>query len=122
MNAKLLTLVIIFGAFLSVSLTYADNVPTHGEWDNERYRTITPAPPSLSIDGNVLCVHFIDALADLSIRIISEQGVVLLEESISGNRSECVPIILDQAGAGHYSIILEHKLGWLMGEFVIQGK
>lgn len=38
MKAHLLTLCILFGFFLSISLAYGDDIPIHGEWDDEDYR------------------------------------------------------------------------------------
>lgn len=57
MKTKLLTLLMLFSLFSPLSV-YGDNVPTKGEWHDDRYRSATPAPPVLSIDGNLLSIHF----------------------------------------------------------------
>ena len=66
MNKHLLTLLIIcLGIFLP-QVVLGDTVPTEGTWGKERYRSIIPNPPTVSIDGNLLSIHFIDALDDLT--------------------------------------------------------
>lgn len=119
MKTHLLTLCIILGAFFSISLIHAkEDLPTHGEWGDERYRTIVPAPPTLSIEGNVLSIHFVDALDGVIIQITNKQGVVR-QEVISGESGECISIVLDQEGTGNFQVMLEHRLGWLLSEFII---
>ena len=59
MNKHLLTLLIIcLGIFLP-QVVLGDTVPTEGTWGKERYRTIIPNPPTVSIDGNLLSIHCI---------------------------------------------------------------
>ena len=43
MKTKLLTLLMLFGLFSPLSV-YGDNVPTKGEWHDDYYRSVTPAP------------------------------------------------------------------------------
>ena len=118
MKTKLLTLLMLFG-FSPLSV-YGDNVPTKGKWHDDYYRSVTPAPPTVSIDGNLLSIHFIDALDDLTVQVVNEQGAILYNEVVSGEAGECVSISLDQAGTGCFYVVLEHRLGQLMGEFIIQ--
>lgn len=75
MKTKLLTLLMLFGLFSPLSV-YGDNVPTKGEWHDDYYRSVTPAPPTVSIDGNLLSIHFIDALDDLTVQVVNEQGAI----------------------------------------------
>ena len=49
-------------ALLSVQLVYGDPVETRGKWGDKYYRSINPLPPSLSIQGNILSVDFMNAL------------------------------------------------------------
>ena len=119
MKTKLLTLLMLFGLFSPLSV-YGDNVPTKGEWHDDYYRSVTPAPPTLSIDGNLLSIHFIDALDDLTVQVVNEQGAILYNEVVSGEAGECVSISLDQAGTGCFYLVLEHRLGQLTGDFIIQ--
>lgn len=120
MNKHLLTLLIIcLGIFLP-QVVLGDTVPTEGTWGKERYRSIIPNPPTVSIDGNLLSIHFIDALDDLTVQVVNEQGGILYNEVISGEAGECVSISLDQAGTGCFYVVLEHRLGQLTGDFIIQ--
>ena len=52
-----------------------------------------------------------NALENLTITITDEQGTVIMEDNISGETGECT---------GRFYVKLEHQLGWLMGEFIIQ--
>ena len=120
MNKHLLTLLIIcLGIFLP-QVVLGDTVPTEGTWGKERYRSIIPNPPTVSIDGNLLSIHFIDALDDLTVQVVNEQGAILYTEVVSGEAGECVSISLDQAGTGCFYLVLEHRLGQLTGDFIIQ--
>lgn len=114
MKTKLLTLLMLFGLFSPLSV-YGDNVPTKGEWHDDYYRSVTPAPPTVSIDGNLLSIHFIDALDDLTVQVVNEQGAILYNEVVSGEAGECVSISLDQAGTGCFYLVLEHRLGQAYG-------
>ena len=105
---------------LSVQLVYGDPVETRGKWGDKYYRSINPLPPSLSIQGNILSVDFMNALENLTITITDEQGTVIMEDNISGETGECITIILNNESTGRFYVKLEHQLGWLMGEFIIQ--
>ena len=54
MKTHLLALCILLGSFLSITFAYGDDIPAHGKWDDERYRSIHVLPPTLSIEGNIL--------------------------------------------------------------------
>ena len=108
-------------ALLSVQLVYGDPVETRGEMGGINIiRSINPLPPSLSIQGNILSVDFMNALENLTITITDEQGTVIMEDNISGETGECITIILNNESTGRFYVKLEHQLGWLMGEFIIQ--
>lgn len=107
-------------ALLSVQLVYGDPVETRGKWGDKYYRSTNPLPPSLSIQGNILSVDFMNALENLTITITDEQGTVIMEDNISGETGECITIILNNESTGRFYVKLEHQLGWLMGEFIIQ--
>ena len=53
MKTHLLALCILLGSFLSITFAYGDDIPAHGKWDDERYRSIHVLPPTLSIEGNI---------------------------------------------------------------------
>lgn len=117
MKAHLLTLCILFGFFLSISLAYGDDIPIHGEWDDEDYCSITALPPTLSIEKNVLSVKLVDALDDLTIYVTDEAGIIIYENTISGNIGEVFSIPLSEVDSNTYQVILTHKLGCLVGKF-----
>ena len=50
MKTHLLALCILLGSFLSITFAYGDDIPAHGKWDDERYRSIHVLPPTLSIE------------------------------------------------------------------------
>ena len=107
-------------ALLSVQLVYGDPVETRGKWGDKYYRSINPLPPSLSIQGNILSVDFMNALENLTITITDKQGTVIMEDNITGEIGECITIILNNESTGRVYVKLEHQLGWLMGEVIIQ--
>ncbi|CAK7068094.1 MAG: hypothetical protein PARBB_03255 [Parabacteroides distasonis] len=117
MKTHLLTLCILLGSFFSISLVYGDNIPTHGEWDDERYRSITALPPTLSIDNNILSIEFKDALDNLTIHITDENSNIIYENTFSGAMGDIIDIAVNGMRTGTYQVILTHKLGWLVGEF-----
>lgn len=78
MKTHLLALCILLGSFLSITFAYGDDIPAHGKWDDERYRSIHVLPPTLSIEGNILSVHFTEALNDLTIRIMDHAGNICM--------------------------------------------
>lgn len=117
MKTHLLTLCILLGSFFSVTFAYGDDIPTHGKWGDEYYRSITALPPTLSIENNVLSVEFMDALDDLTIRITDEAGNIMYENVLSGETGEITHISLVGMGSGTCQVILINKHGWLIGEF-----
>ena len=117
MKTHLLALCILLGSFLSITFAYGDDIPAHGKWDDERYRSIHVLPPTLSIEGNILSVHFTEALNDLTIRILDHSGNIMYENVLSGGTGEVFSIPLEKMGSGMYQVVLTHKLGWLVGEF-----
>lgn len=120
MNKHLLTLLVICLGIFSAQVVLGDTIPTEGTWGKEDYRMVVPNPPTLSIDGNLLSIHFIGALDDLTVQVVNEQGAILYNEVVSGEAGECVSISLDQAGTGCFYVVLEHRLGQLTGDFIIQ--
>lgn len=119
MKKSLLFFALICASLLWVINAYGDNVPTEGKWPDEDYRISTPAPPLLTIEGDVLNIHFVDALSELSIQIQDASGTLIHEELLSGSMGEIIPISLEGWPAGSYQVVLTHKLGWLSGEFTI---
>ena len=111
---------LLFRSFLSITFAYGDDIPAHGKWDDERYRSIHVLPPTLSIEGNILSVHFTEALNDLTIRIMDHAGNIMYENILSGETGDIINIPLDGIETDTYQAVLIHKLGWLVGEFEIK--
>lgn len=111
---------LFLGCFLFPSLAYGDDIPTHGKWGDEDYRSLTALPPTLSIEGDLLSVQFRDALDDLTIQILDEQGRVVYEGCFSCSAGEIQHISLENETAGLYQVSLTHKLGWLVGDFYLE--
>ena len=120
MKTHLLALSILLGSFLSITFAYGDDIPAHGKWDDERYRSIHVLPPTLSIEGNILSVHFTEALNDLTISIMDHAGNIMYENILSGETGDIINIPLDGIETDTYQAVLIHKLGWLVGEFEIK--
>ena len=117
MKTHLLALCILLGSFLSITFAYGDDIPAHGKWDDERYRSIPALPPTLSIEGNILSIHFTEALDDLTIRIMDHANNIMYENILAGETGEIINIPLDGIETDTYQAVLIHKLGWLVGEF-----
>lgn len=121
MNTREIFFYIMMGVFLAIPCiyVYGDDIPTKGEWNKERYRSLGALPPTVSIEGNVLSVTFTDALENLNVRITDAAGMILYEDVISGNAGDVFEIPLTVTGQGCYRVLLTHKLGWLMGDFLV---
>lgn len=97
----------------------ADHIPTEGKWGEDGYRSIVPTPPSISIDGHVLSLHFVDPLSNLTVYITNESGQVVYQDIISAEtpRSDyAIPL----TSSGDYQITLIHYYGSLSGSFLIE--
>lgn len=116
----MLTLWILLGLLFSTSFAYGDNIPLHGRWDTEDYRSISALPPVLSIDGHTLSVHFTETLEDLRIRVTDNAGSIICEDVLSGEANEVINIPLEGIDTGLYQVAVTHRLGWLVGEFEIK--
>ena len=108
MKTHLLALCILLGSFLSITFAYGDDIPAHGKWDDERYRSIHVLPPTLSIEGNILSVHFTEALNDLTIRIMDHAGNIMYENILSGETGDIINIPLDGIETDTYQAVLIH--------------
>ncbi|WP_287564835.1 DUF3244 domain-containing protein [Parabacteroides sp.] len=67
------------------------------------------------MEGNILSVHFIDALDDLAIHIMDNTGNIMYENVLSGGTGDIIGIETNTD-----LVVLTHKLGWLVGEFEIK--
>ena len=105
MKNKIINLIdAICGSLFTLSV-YGDKAcRPKAKWHDDYYRLCHSCSPTVSIDGNLLSIHFIDALDDLTVRVVNEQGAILYNEVVS-EAGECVSISLDQAGTGCFFII-----------------
>ena len=115
----------LLGIALGCLTLLANSLPANSRerednWSEEDYRSITAMPPTLSIEGNVLNIYFIDALTNLQIQIQDSFGFVQYEETMNGKMGETYFISLEGLEPGIYQIVLTHKLGWIKDEFTIQ--
>lgn len=117
MKTKLVTFFILLTAFMNIQVSYGDKIPLQGHWDDEDYRSITALSPTLSLEDNILSVQFVDALTDLTVTVINDSGMIVYESVISGDSGETFNIFLEGMPLGSYQICLDHKLGYLTGNF-----
>lgn len=121
MKTHLLIFFFTLCGVLSPQLMQADHIPTKGKWGEEGYRSIIPTPPSISIEGHTLFVHFIDPLSNLTVYITDERGEVICQEVISAETpGNDYAIPLNNASSGDYQITLIHYYGALSGSFLIE--
>ena len=63
------TLFLIVCGIFCTQVAFCDTIPIKGEWSIEDIRSVVPAPPTASIEGNVLTVNFVNPLADLTVKV-----------------------------------------------------
>ena len=83
-----------------VQFSFADTIPTEGQWNEEDYyRSVhTNRPPVASIEGDILSLSFEDALSNLTVCVMNDEGVKVYEDVVSS-----------EAG-GTYSFFLQNLL------------
>ena len=80
------TLFLIVCGIFCTQVAFCDTIPIKGEWSIEDIRSVVPAPPTASIEGNVLTVNFVNPLADLTVKVTDNKtGKVVYEECISAS-------------------------------------
>ncbi|RHJ82542.1 DUF3244 domain-containing protein [Parabacteroides sp. AM08-6] len=115
------TLILVMCGMFCSQMIFADYVLTKGQWSTQDVRSFVPAPPKASIEGNVLTVHFINPLADLTVQITDNQtGQVIYNETISSATAANYPITLSNVENGNYTLTFTHALGYLTGIFTIE--
>lgn len=109
---------VICGVFCVQSI-YADRIPTKGKWGETDVRSITPPPPTVSIESTTLTIESVYPLSNLTVQIKDNTGKVVYEEnvSISTPQSYAIPLNIQN---GEYTLSLVHKYGILTGSFVIE--
>lgn len=114
------TLILIVCGICYTQFAFCDTIPTKGEWSEQDFRSVVPAPPTASIEGKVLTINFIDPLTDLTVKVTNnETGQVVYEECISVSTPQSHSVVLN-ADNGNYTLSFTHVLGYLTGEFVIK--
>lgn len=114
------TLILTVCCIFCTQFVFCDTIPTKGEWGPEDVRSVAPVPPTASIDGKILTIQFTTPLSDLTVTVTdNETGVVVYEDCISSTGLEILPVSLD-AENGNYTLTMTHKLGYLIGTFVIK--
>lgn len=119
-NVNKFSLFAILVALLFVQPLFGDNIPTEGTWGDERYRTIVPQPPVVSVEGNLLSLTFRSGLSDLRVCVLDCNGVKVHEEVVSSEAGATYSISLAGKKSGQYQIVLLHELGHLAGDFTLE--
>lgn len=106
--------VLLLGVFPQVAL--GNTVHVEGIWGDNIIRSIFPQAPEVSVDGNVLSIHCIDALSDLTVAVTDAEGNVIMEQCVTVAAGETIDFVLD-GEAGSFRVTLTHACGNLQGEF-----
>ena len=77
-------------------------------------------PLEVLLTGNDLKVNFFDCLDDLTITVISENGLTVYQQTVNTCVTTSVTIDIQNLPAGRYNIIITDELGgWIEGWFEI---
>lgn len=118
----LLTVAILLANAIVPSVIWAeeDDVPIEGEWTGPKgIKSLVPAPPTVSIDGNTVSIHFRAALTDLTVYIV--QGTTVVYQTVISANGYGDTQELPWAGEpGTYQIQVTHYYGYLWGNFTIE--
>lgn len=109
---------VLCGVFCTQNM-YADDIPSKGKWGPQDIKSIFPAPPTASIDGNNLTITFASPLTNLTVQVKDITGTVVYEECISATSPQAYTIPLNVEN-GEYTLNLIHRYGYLTGSFVIE--
>ena len=96
------TLILIVCGICYTQFAFCDTIPTKGEWSEQDFRSVVPAPPTASIEGKVLTINFVTPLTDLTVKVTNnETGQVVYEECISVSTPQSHSVVLN-ADNGNY--------------------
>ena len=71
---------LIVCGILCTQAAFCDSILVKGKWSEEDFRSIIPAPPTVSIEGKVMTVNFVNPLADLTVKVTDNKtGKVVYE-------------------------------------------
>ena len=112
----------ILFAMLLVQPLLADIIPTEGQWNEEDYyRSVhTNRPPVASIEGDILSLSFEDALSNLTVCVMNDEGVKVYEDVVSSEAGGTYSFSLAGEANGQYQVVLLHRLGHLTGSFTLE--
>ena len=111
----------IFFALFLVQSVFGAIIPTEGAWDDERYRSVnTNRPPVASIEGDILSLSFEDALSNLTVCVMNDEGVKVYEDVVSSEAGGTYSFSLAGEANGQYQVVLLHRLGHLTGSFTLE--
>lgn len=117
---KRFILVLFICLLPGVAVVVADSIPTKGFWDDEEIsrRSVAPARPEASINGNIVSIYSPDTLYDLEVVIYDNVGGVFWQQTLSLESGDVMdlPVLLEE---GEYVIKMSHYWRCLMGEFEV---
>lgn len=111
-------ILVVCGIFCAQS-GLCDRVLVAGHWGDQDVRSAIPAPPTASVEENVLTVTFITALSDLTVTVTDNATGKEVYKGCISSQAGNYPIVLD-AENGNYTLTFTHKLGNLSGTFAIK--
>ena len=113
---------IFFALFLVQSAICEILFQQKEHWDDEdRYRSVnTNRPPVASIEGDILSLSFEDALSNLTVCVMNDEGVKVYEDVVSSEAGGTYSFSLAGEANGQYQVVLLHRLGHLTGSFTLE--
>ena len=105
-----------------VQFSFADTIPTEGQWNEVVYfrSVLTMRPPVASIEGDILSLSFEDALSNLTVCVMNDEGVKVYEDVVSSEAGGTYSFSLAGEANGQYQVVLLHRLGHLTGSFTLE--
>ena len=119
-NVNRFTFCAILFAMLLVQPLFGDNIPTEGIWDDYYSSVNTNRPPVASIEGDILSLSFEDALSNLTVCVMNDEGVKVYEDVVSSEAGGTYSFSLAGEANGQYQVVLLHRLGHLTGSFTLE--
>ena len=113
-NVNKFTIVAILFALFLTNSVLGDNIPTEGKWRD------APLPPVASIEGDILSLSFEDALSNLTVCVMNDEGVKVYEDVVSSEAGGTYSFSLAGEANGQYQVVLLHRLGHLTGSFTLE--
>lgn len=83
-------------------------------------RSYSPAPPTATIDGDVLFIQSTSQNCDITINIIANEGYTVHEQTVPASATGYFSISLDGLPSGTYTLTLRNPTGgFLYGYFTL---